>query len=169
MEDDLLSINEFETPITIGAIAIDRSVQVPCFIVHYDAKYPSFTNLFKKFRGIRLEVLNADNGGYFFSISSDRRVLKLRESEFNKNINAGQVGVMRLAERMVNEGIPEFQSTYLASKEVGARFLEFLSENDGGWVLVMLASEATLVFVNRNGKIIGLFPLPREYFSVVDS
>ncbi len=165
--DSSISIDKVDTPITVGIIAIDEDRQVPCFIVHYDAEHPSFTELFEKFRGIKLEILNADRGGYYFSVSSDRKILKLRRSEFEESVSAGESGISKLAEKIENEGTPEFQSTYFASKEVGSQFLEILRENSGEWVLVTIAAEATLVFVNREGCIVGRFPLPREFFKVI--
>lgn len=166
---NLLLLEEVDTPITVGIIAFDEGGHAPCYIVHYDAEYPTLTDLFKKFRGIELQVLNADSGGYYFSVSSDRRILRLRKSEFDEAITSRGAGLAKIAEKIKTEGQPEFQSSYLTTKEVGSQFLECLSANDGEWILVTLASEATMVFVNKMGKIVGIFPLDREFFTVIAS
>lgn len=58
----------------------------------------------------------------------------------------------------------DFASMHLATNEEGQQFLEYLRKRDKEWVLVAVAEDTTMIFMNSRGLATGQFTIPRDTF-----
>lgn len=129
LDVNLRALSDGESPVSTRIIVVNNGPPIPCVVVRFKPEEPSFSELFSRIEGVRLEIIHADCGGFFLSLESN-----------------------------------EFELGYLATSEEGQQFIEYLRGRDKEWVLVALAQDAAMIFMDRNGLARGLLTIPRDAF-----
>jgi hypothetical protein len=148
-----------DTPVRVGVMS-KGELMAPVYMVDFGKEFPPLHEMVRRYKKITLDIQPSPNG-FMYYVTSDRMVSELTSKDLDRALAASPEEM--LSELTCN-GTPEFSSCFEVSKEIDTNFRDTRSAFQGCWVLVILAKEATEVFLGADGTVHMVTPQKRDSY-----
>ncbi len=155
--DDLMK--PMDTRVIVGVIGGDDA-KVAAYVVDFGDQYPPMDEVMARYKKLTLDTIPSESE-VTYCVTSDKIVTELTGRHLDLLPEKSLEEVFRDAMRTAT---PEFASSVSVSLEDHERFQSARRNLDGYWVLVVLASRATEIILNKDDAVFRITPKERSMY-----
>jgi hypothetical protein len=148
-----------DMPVRVGVMS-KGGLCAPVYMVDFGKEYPPMHTMVRRYKKIILDTQPSPNG-FMYYVTSDKVVTEITSKDLDRALAAPPEQMLF---ELTRNGTPEFSSCFEVSHETDTSFRAARNAFQGCWVLILLAQEATEVFLDAEDMVLMVTPQKRESY-----
>ena len=148
-----------DTPVTVGVMQ-NGEIRAPVYIVDFGHECAPLHAMMLRYKNIALNIEPSSNG-YIYYVTSDRVVSEITPDSLERAL---AVQPEQMLSELTSNGTPEFSSCVEVGGETDESFRGAREALGGYWILVVLAREATEIFLDVNNVVCDVSAASRDRY-----